>query len=244
MGRKAFTLIEVLVVVTIIVILSVLLLSFYDKALEKGDMTRAKADMANISKILIVAQAKSSKPLRDMGNGCYQLDACLNKAYRQGANYPLDLRNIPTSDPCYVASTGLFQNIVKFTQGTYSYDVSNPPFARDPWGSPYIIEPIDGCPHWFTGKPQCNYGGCYPDPPYPTCCQNDDIYSVGPDGLDGTADDFSYGPIGRAHLSRGADDIANTNDDDLGGIVPRAYSGNCTDNNPDATHASVWCDGM
>jgi hypothetical protein len=70
-----------------------------------------------------------------------------------------------------------------------------------------------------------------------SCCQADDLFSVGPDGLEKTADDFTFGNESRPHISVGRDGIAGNADDDLRGLLPRAFTGSCT------VQGTGYCEG-
>ncbi len=234
---------------TILMVIIAIGIVSYDTAIAKTDITHGKSDMAEIAKAVLVAQYKSGLSLRDMmhnatggADGCYTTQGCY-KSYRTQNGLSLDLRNIPNTDPCYTQWATALQAIKNNTGGQLSYDTNA--LQRDPWGSPYILRINDGCTTYITDRNQCSAPTytCLPGLPYQACCQNDGLISVGPDGLEGTADDFSFGTTPLPHISVGFDGVANNADDDLGGLIPRAYTGKCAFNQ-DASHGgAAYCDG-
>jgi len=156
--KKGFTLIELLVVVGIIGLLASIVLTSTNTAREKAKISRARAELRQITQAIVVAQGERGRPLISFAPNancgqCYCADlasaACIN-------NWTTALAQIQT------ATGGVFTDLSKF--------------ARDPWGNPYFIDANQG----ETGVGSCAwvdglgvYGQTIPNlpsvPPSPVC---------------------------------------------------------------------------
>jgi prepilin-type N-terminal cleavage/methylation domain-containing protein len=261
-----FSLVELAIAITILVVLTAVIYFSYYAALDKADIVRAKGDMAQMAKGISIAQYKYGLTIREMmykytngSDGCYATEQC-GKTFRSThidpeteRNYTLDLRNIPITDPCYAQWDTVLSAIFAKFQFDLQYDLDS--FRRDPWGSPYLLNINNGCAKYITDPDRC-YGpsyNCTPECSSGTscsprnannCCVNDDLISVGPDGLEETADDFTFGTTPRTSIGAGTDLISGTPDDDFSGVLPGAYTGSCQ-YKQDGTHGgSAYCEGF
>lgn len=133
-GIRGFTLIEILVVISIIGLLSTIVLTSLNSSRTKALTTKAKMDMNQIVKAMTIAQGESGKYLKDItGSGC---SSCSG-----GRTAGFDYRNIPNTDQFYIAWVTSLTKIESATNGLM-VGVSN--ITRDPWGSPYSMDENEG----------------------------------------------------------------------------------------------------
>ncbi len=157
--------IELLVVISIIALLSSVVLSALSASRVRAGNAKARADMYQFIKAVSVAQGESGKTLLTMSsNGGSTVPNCsLCVASCTG-----DLRN--TSSVCYTNWTAVLSGVQTNTNGIVAGLTR---LARDPWGSPYLVDENQG------------EGGVG------ACSNVDSIKSVGPDGTNGTSDDVA-----------------------------------------------------
>lgn len=152
--------IELLVVIAIIGLLASVILASTQSARVKAAYARANADMAQFIQAASIAQNESGKRLQDITGSSQSMGPCVNPPY--------DVRNVPTSDPCYAAWQGDLTEIQAATNGSVS---GIDKMTRDPWGSPYGLD-----------ENEREFG--------PTDCRYDSLTSAGPDGIFFTSDDI------------------------------------------------------
>lgn len=159
-SARGFTLIELLVVIAIIGLLSGVIIASFAGIRDKARTARMRSEALQLTKAITIVQGDSGKTLMQItGNGCSDCNvACAGT----------DLRN--TNNACYtqwVSDLSAFQNAAdNDVQGIAS-------FARDPWGSPWLLDENEG---EIPANP----------------CRIDQITSAGPDGIKGTADDYTF----------------------------------------------------
>ena len=156
--KKGFTLIELLVVVSIISLLSSIVMSSVAKAREKAKYARAQAEMTQFINSAVLAQQEKGRLQNITGSNCSDC-SCRGR----------DIRNIVTSDSCYVQWLNVLTTIQNSTNGAVTNLTQ---MTRDPWGSPYGLD---------ENEKESGSADCRPDT----------IRTVGPDGIYGTADDYS-----------------------------------------------------
>lgn len=157
--KKGFSLIELLVVISIIGLLSTLAVVSLNNARRNAQITKAQTELSQIVKAITIAQGETGQYLLTItGSGCSDCSG--------GRVVGFDYRNIPETDPFYARWALSISNIDTASNGLAN-GVKN--ITRDPWGSPYHLDENEG-----------EGGGC----------AHDSLYSNGPDGFIGTADDI------------------------------------------------------
>ena len=157
-SRRAFTLVEVLVVVAIIAILAAMLLPAMLHIITRAKIARARTDMANLVNAIDQYQAQYGKYPTTMNSGSGDftyggtaLDSVFGTSGPWSANNSeviailMDLERYPSGAPNtvnfgHVKNTQriLFLN-AKMVGDSVSPGVGQDLVYRDPWGNPYII---------------------------------------------------------------------------------------------------------
>lgn len=159
--QKAFTLIELLIVIAIMSILASIILVSLNSAKNKSQIVVAKSDMNQLSKVFQMAQLTTGKPLLQItGTSCSDCTQCRTSG--------LDLRTILDSDPCYIR---LITSLTAIENASESTVGSIQALARDPWGSPYLLDENE------------MEGG--------NCANKDSLRTAGHDGILNTSDDYT-----------------------------------------------------
>ena len=123
-SRNGFTLVELLVVISIIGVLASIVMVSVNSVRASARMTRAKADLQQIMKAIEIARDNSNATLMEItSEDCSDCGPC------RGAG---DLRNIPDTHPCAATMNTQFQKL------------GLPRAPRDPWGAPYLIDENEG----------------------------------------------------------------------------------------------------
>ncbi len=187
---SGFTLIELMVVISIIGLISSIALASLQQAREKAKIARAKAELHQILEAIIHSQGEAGRVLDQIIDSPHtnQTLYCTDCPCRHSPPYngPLDIRG--DVGVCYdqwvTALTRLEQS------GGGVFGLSH--FNRDPWGSPYLVDQNE------DEHPDGGPGGC----------THDTLRSAGPDGIVGewvsgnltSTDDIEFTvPYSRVH---------------------------------------------
>ena len=169
--RSGFTLIEMMVVVSIIGLLASVVIGSIGDARLSAQYTVAKADMINISNLIQFAKTNKQSDLRTItGSACTE---CACRTQPGNLLPSADLSNLSPTDACVESYLDVIAVINDNAGGLTS--INNPPF--DPWGAPYIINENENEFH----------GGVIQDD-----CVQDSIASAGPNGTYYDSDDVHY----------------------------------------------------
>lgn len=122
--NKGFTLIELIIVISILAVLSIIGITSYNRAQDNSKIAKAKADLEAIRDAIMIARITSDKALIDItGSFC--------------SEYPCrtagDLRKLPSNHSC-ITNWQSFRTKISALNG----DILA--FDTDPWGSPYLID--------------------------------------------------------------------------------------------------------
>lgn len=135
--QKGFTIIELLVVATIIAVLAAIVTASVVSNITKAKTAKVKSDFQEFSKLWVAVQGHTGQRTDDFiaDNPAFN-GSCLGR----------DLKNVPESDTCYarwVSTLALLQDNSNGVTGILGS------MNRDPWGSPYV---------WATASGGCYYG--------------------------------------------------------------------------------------
>ena len=161
--RRGYTLVELLISLSILSLLTSVVFSSIQTARTKANVSKAKADMSSFIRAVVIAQGESKKTLMTMSaNGGSTIPNCsMCEASCSG-----DLR--ASGGICYTNWVAVLNGVQNNSGGI----IGNITFiSRDPWGSPYLVDESQG------------EGG--------NCSLIDTIKSVGRDGMNGTSDDVA-----------------------------------------------------
>jgi len=116
--RESFTLIELLIVVSLIALLTSIFLSHFSSVKERAKIKRTEMELDQIKKAIITAQYREDKVLLQITGS-----NCSDCACRTGE----DLSKIPDTHQCIINWKNAFNKI-----GIVP--------VKDSWGSPYLID--------------------------------------------------------------------------------------------------------
>lgn len=163
-AHRGFSLIELLMVISIISLITSIVIASLVNAREKARIAKAKVEMRQVEQAMVVAQGEMGKTLVKIVNGDTGSHLPTDSGCESGdmtefegqciGNWFLVLSAIENS------SGGLYSN----------FDLWNN-FQKDPWGKPYVLHVEQG----FNGA---------------GCTTNDRFMSAGPDRELGNADDL------------------------------------------------------
>lgn len=124
-----FTLVELLVVISIIAILSVIGMVVYRGIIDRVQNTKLQADFDSMYKNIEQARFAQQKTFMQLtGNGCSECGAC-----RSAINVSIDI-------DCLNVMTISWSNI------------TTAPLPRDPWNNPYLFDENE----WEGSSSNCN----------------------------------------------------------------------------------------
>lgn len=129
-SSPAFTIIELLVVVSIIGILSTFIVIATSKGREKAKVAEAQSSIRLLRSAMMVAQQEAGSPLVAI-----TADGCSECACRTG----LDMRN--TNGTCFI---NWQDSLIRIQNATNGVVPRLSEYLRDPWGSPYALDENEG----------------------------------------------------------------------------------------------------
>jgi prepilin-type N-terminal cleavage/methylation domain-containing protein len=135
-NKKGFTILELLVVISIMVILSTVVFAFLGAARERSKIAKAKAEIQQFATSTILLQNDTGKWLNGCPPGVREDFEVSLDSTEAGIMYrPLGVASgLPQTPPCVWSD----QEIASW-KGPYARG------AIDPWGHPYLFDP-DYCP--------------------------------------------------------------------------------------------------
>ena len=155
---KAFTLIELLIVIIIIWILATALIPRFTGMQDRARYARVQKDFRDFKTVIFMAQNNTNKTLREIVNdndvihpNCYSGGVVMN-----------DRRTLPANHTCRTDWSDALRKI-EAAAGMATWSLSS--LETDPWWSPYGLDPNEWDPAY--GWP---------------CWARDVLYSWGPDG--------------------------------------------------------------
>lgn len=129
---KAFTIVELLVVIVIIGVLAAITVVSYSGAQTKAQVSKIKSDLSLLSKAIVMAHDASSKTLVQITGRGYTAAGCASKVAGT------DLASLDkSSDTCWT----YYLSALSLISGASGVDVRN---IVDPWGRPYFIDENEG----------------------------------------------------------------------------------------------------
>ena len=161
-----FTLIELIVVISIIGLLSSVVLASLESIKTKSKYAEAKVELDQIAKLAIVAREQTGKTLKGItGKNCTECGSC-----RSGEPNVIDMRIVGADSLCAKNWEDFLKKIIKEAEGIIDEAqveklVIFERLKRDPWNSPYGLDENEG--EFFPGNP----------------CPLDTFTSAGPNGV-------------------------------------------------------------
>lgn len=128
---RAFTIVELLVVIVVIGILASITVVSYSGVQTRAQVDKMKADLNQLSRAIQLARLTESKTLGQITASYYSAGACFAKP--SGT----DLASLPDTDSCWV-NYRRFLNNVSVASGVNIRSIV------DPWGRPYAIDENEG----------------------------------------------------------------------------------------------------
>lgn len=143
---KAFTLIELLIVIVIIGILAVALIPRLKGMQDKAKYIRVQRDFEDMWRAVFLAQTNKKMTMPQL----LWVNEALCTYYDPDVGYNnrthVDYRNLPENDTCRVNLRSALRKIeIAADLGTWALAH----LEKDPWGSPYRFEPNDGVDKWL-----------------------------------------------------------------------------------------------
>jgi prepilin-type N-terminal cleavage/methylation domain-containing protein len=121
--RRGFTLIEILVVISVIAFITVSAIFFFNKARQNAKIKKCVADIKIVAQAIDVKRDEKNDYLINItGSGCSDCACRIG-----GGNYNYSKQSINTPS-CISNMTSVFKKI------GFSY------LPKDPWGDPYLID--------------------------------------------------------------------------------------------------------
>lgn len=161
MFKKAFTLIEMLIVIVIIWILATALIPRFTGAQNKARYARVEKDFRDFNTAAFMAQSNTNKTLGQLYSwwfGWYWSDWGNCGAWNFSGDSALT--NLPDSHTCVMIWKNLLRTVELYA-GMSSWTLKT--MERDPWWNPYVFDLNDGESWWGV------------------CWTYDTIHTVGPD---------------------------------------------------------------
>lgn len=128
---KAFTIVELLIVIVVIAVLASISVVAYSGIQDRARQSKVKADITQIIKAITIARGNRSQTTSQMSGSTATGGSCWGKA--SGT----DIASLPLSDSCWVNYNN-FMDIISTESGV------NIRGMVDPWGRPYLVDENEG----------------------------------------------------------------------------------------------------
>lgn len=129
--RRAFTIVELIVVITVIGIIAAISLMSYSGVQRKAQISKINSDLRLFSRVVQSARLINSKTLGQITGNYYSAGVCFSKA--SGT----DLATLPRSDSCWTR----YLTTLDLISSSSGINIRN---LIDPWGRPYAIDENEG----------------------------------------------------------------------------------------------------
>lgn len=153
--NNGFTLVELLVVISIIGVLASVVLTGLNDARKEAQYSRARVEIRALSELVKFAKGTTGQTLPQMTN-----NFC-TECYCRAPYYNGSVRDLPQTHVCFTSYYAVVNTLNQNTDGLMT--LTTPPL--DPWGAPYLINEneMEGGNCWYDNILSAGPNGYYYD---------------------------------------------------------------------------------